>query len=151
MSIKIVTQNRKARHEYQILESYEAGMVLQGTEVKSLRNGKANLKDAYARVENGEVWLYNCHISPYDQEARYNHEPERKRKLLLNRREIRKLTGKVEERGLTLVALKIYFARGKAKVELGLGKGKKLYDKRADIAKKDSQREMERAFKNRDR
>ncbi len=147
MSIKIVAQNKKARHEYHILQTWEAGMVLHGTEVKSLRNGKANLKDSYARVENGEVFLYNCHISPYEKTAYFNHESLRRRKLLLNRYEIRKLIGSVEEKGQTLVALKMYFKNGKAKVELGLGKGKKLYDKRADIAKRDSDRDIERSFK----
>ena len=145
--INIVTQNRKARHNYHILETWEAGMVLKGTEVKSLRNGKANLKDSYARVEAGEVYLYHCHISPYDKGTYDNHDPERERKLLLNRREIRKLTGKVEEKGLTLVPLKIYFKQGRAKVELGLARGKKFYDKRADIAKRDIQRDMDRALK----
>jgi len=145
--IKIVTQNRKARHDYHILETWEAGMVLQGTEVKSLRAGKANLKDSYAKVEQGEVFLYNCHISPYEKGTYANHDPERKRKLLLNQREIRKLTGKVEEKGLTLIALKIYFKRGLAKIELGLARGKKLYDRRADIAKRDMQRDMERTLK----
>lgn len=149
--MKIVTQNRKARHDYHIMETWEAGMVLQGTEVKSLRNGKANLKDSYARVEQGEVFLYNCHIAPYEKGTYANHDPERKRKLLLNRQEIRKLTGKVEEKGLTLIALKIYFKRGVAKVELGLARGKKLYDRRADIAKRDIQRDMERALKHKHR
>ncbi|MBN2105466.1 SsrA-binding protein SmpB [bacterium] len=146
-SIKIVTQNRKARHDYHIIETWEAGMVLRGTEVKSLRDGKANLKDSYARLENGEVFLYNCHISPYEKGTYANHDPERKRKLLLNRQEIRKLTGKVEEKGLTLIALKIYFKHGIAKVELGLARGKKLYDRRADIAKRDMKREIERSLK----
>jgi SsrA-binding protein len=145
--IKIVTQNRKARHNYHILETWEAGMVLKGTEVKSLRNGKANLKDSYAKVESGEVFLYHCHISPYDKGTYANHDPERQRKLLLNHREIRKLTGKVEEKGLTLVPLKIYFKQGHAKVELGLARGKKFYDKREDIAKRDIQRDMDRALK----
>lgn len=147
MSIKIVAQNRKARHEYHILETWEAGLVLEGTEVKSLRDGKANLKDSYARVVNGEVYLYNLHISPYDRGNRYNHEPMRDRKLLLHKREIRKMKGRVEEKGHALIALKIYFKDGKAKLELGLGKGKKLYDKRADIAKRDSDRDIERSMK----
>ncbi|MBN1780978.1 SsrA-binding protein SmpB [bacterium] len=145
--IKIVAQNRKARHDYHILDSWEAGLVLQGTEVKSLRDGKANLKDSYARVENGEAFLYNCHISPYEKGTYANHDPERKRKLLLHQQEIRKLKGRVEEKGLTLVALKIYFKRGKAKVELGLARGKKLYDRRADIASRESKRDLDRAMK----
>ncbi len=145
--IKIVAQNKKARHDYHIMDTWEAGLVLQGTEVKSLRNGKANLKDSFARIEKGEVYLYNCHISPYDKGTHANHEPERVRKLLLNRQEIRKLSGKVEEKGLTLVALKIYFKRGRAKVEIGLARGKKLYDRREDIARRDVKRDMDRAMK----
>lgn len=145
---KIVTQNRKARHDYEILETWEAGLVLQGTEVKSLRLGNANLKDSYARVQNGEVLLYNFHISPYEKESHFNHNPLRVRKLLLHRKEIRKLNGRVEEKGLTLAALKVYFKAGKAKVELGLARGKKLYDKREDIAKRDMKREMSRISRN---
>jgi SsrA-binding protein len=145
---KIATQNRKARHDYEILETWEAGLVLQGTEVKSLRLGNANLKDSYARIQNGEVFLYNFHISPYEKESHFNHNPLRVRKLMLHRKEIRKLTGRVEEKGLTLVALKVYFKAGKAKVELGLARGKKLYDKREDIAKRDMKREMSRASRN---
>ena len=125
MSVKIITQNRKARHDYQIMETWEAGLVLQGTEVKSLRAAKANLKDSYARIERGEVFLYQFHISPYEKGGYANHDPLRPRKLLLNKREIRKLTGRVEERGLTLVPLKVYFKRGRAKVELALARGKK--------------------------
>lgn len=147
MSIKIIAQNKKARHDYHILETWEAGMVLQGTEVKSLRAGKVNLKDSYARVRNGEVFLHNCHISPYEKGTYANHDPERVRKLLLNRREIRKLKGSVEEKGLTLSALKIYFKDGRAKVEIGLARGKKLHDKRDDMAKRDAKREMERMTK----
>ena len=147
MSIKIITQNRKARHDYHILERWEAGIALQGTEVKSLRAGKANLKDSYARIQNGEVFLFNCHISPYEKGGYANHDPLRTRKLLLHKREIRKLTGRVEEKGFTLVALKMYFNAGKAKVELGLARGKKQYDRRADIAKRDAQREIERTVK----
>ncbi len=146
--IKIATQNRKARHDYEILETWEAGLALQGTEVKSLRMGNANLKDSYARVQNGEIFLYNFHISPYEKESHFNHDPLRIRKLLLHRKEIRKLTGRVEEKGLTLVALKVYFKTGKAKVELALARGKKLYDKREDIAKRDMQRELRRISRN---
>lgn len=146
-AVKIVTDNRKARHEYFILESYEAGMALQGTEVKSLRLGKANLQDAYARVENGEIFLYNMHISPYEQGNRFNHDPKRTRKLLMHKYEIDKLFGKVREKGLTLVPLKVYFSRGRAKIELGLAQGKKLYDKRDAEAEKDAKREMDKSFK----
>jgi len=149
MSVKIITQNRKARHDYQIMETWEAGLVLQGTEVKSLRAAKANLKDSYARIERGEVFLYQFHISPYEKGGYANHDPLRPRKLLLNKREIKKLTGRVEERGLTLVPLKVYFKRGKAKVELALARGKKTYDRREDIAKRDARRDMEREFKSR--
>jgi len=145
--IKIIAQNRKARHDYDILEAFETGIALQGTEVKSLREGKANLKDCYARIKNGEVFLHNLHISPYEKGNIYNHDPLRIRKLLLHRKEIRKLSGRVEEKGLTLVALKVYFRKGKAKVELGLARGKKMYDKREDIAKRDVQREMDRVHR----
>ncbi len=144
MSIKIVTQNRRATHDYHILEKWEAGIVLRGTEVKSLRAGSANIKDSYARVEGGEVFLYKFHISPYDKSAHYNHDPLRVRKLLLHKREIKKLQGRVEEKGLTLIPLKVYFRNGKAKVELALARGKKLYDKREQISKRDHQREIER-------
>jgi SsrA-binding protein len=140
-------QNRKAFHDYTILDTYEAGLVLLGTEVKSIREGMANLKDTFARIENGEVILYHFHISPYDKASYFNHNPLRPKKLLLHRREIRKLEGRVQEKGLTLVALKVYFVRGRAKVELGLGRGKKLYDKRDALAKKDSDREIARAMK----
>jgi SsrA-binding protein len=143
----IVTQNRKARHAFDILDTWEVGIVLQGTEVKSLREGKANLKDSYARVEAGEVFLYQFHISQYEKGSIYNHHPLRKRKLLLHKKEIRKLAGRVEEKGLTLVPLKVYFSEGKAKVELALARGKKFYDKRNDIAKRDSDRDIEREFK----
>ncbi|MDD4753437.1 MAG: SsrA-binding protein SmpB [Desulfitobacteriaceae bacterium] len=145
--IKIVTDNRKARHEFFIVETYEAGMALQGTEVKSLRAGKANLQDAFARVENGEIYLYNMHISPYEQGNRFNHDPKRTRKLLMHKYEINKLFGKVREKGLTLVPLKVYFSRGRAKVELALAQGKKLYDKRDAQAEKDAKREMAKQFK----
>ncbi len=144
--IKNVAQNRKARHLYHILETVEAGLVLTGTEVKSLRNGKANLGDAYATVEDGEVWLLNLHVSPYDHGNRANHEPLRRRKLLLSRREIRRLIGKIKEKGLTLIPLRIYFRGGWAKVEMGLAKGKKAHDKREDMAKRDAEREMARAM-----
>lgn len=144
---KNITVNRKARHEYAILQAFEAGIVLQGTEVKSLRQGKANLVDGYAKIENGEVWLVSVHISEYTQGNINNHDPVRNRKLLLKKSEIRKLIGKTKEKGLTLIPLRLYFKDGKVKVELALAKGKKVYDKRRDIAKKDFQREQERRIK----
>lgn len=144
---KNITVNRKASHEYHILQTFEAGIALVGTEVKSLRQGKANLIDGYAKVENGEVWLVSVHISEYTQGNINNHDPRRDRKLLLNKNEIRKLIGKTKEKGLTLIPLRLYFKNGKVKVELALAKGKKVYDKRRDIAKKDFQREQERRIK----
>lgn len=151
MGIKIIAENRKAGFHYQFLEKFEAGMVLQGSEVKSLRDGKANLGDAYAVFKGGELWLYKCHISPYPPAAGLNHEPLRERKLLLNRNEIDKLLGKLEEKGLTLVPTKLYFKESRAKVELALAKGKKLFDKRESIKKKETRRTISRAmkFKNR--
>lgn len=148
-SIKIVAENRKARHDYHIHETYEAGIALTGTEVKSLRAGKANLKDSYARIDHAEIMLYNLHISPYEQGNRFNHEPLRTRKLLMHRYEINKLIGKTKEKGYTLVPLKLYFTRGKAKVELALATGKKMYDKRQDMAERDAKREMDRAVRER--
>lgn len=145
--IRVVVRNRKARHEYQVLEKLEAGLVLTGTEVKSLRAGRANLQDAFAGFNRGELWLQNVHISPYEQGNRFNHEPLRPRKLLLNRRELRKLIGQVEQKGLTLVPLDVYFRRGIAKTTLALVRGKKLHDKRDDLRKRSDEREMERAFK----
>ncbi len=144
---KPLATNRKARHEYHILETVEAGIALQGTEVKSLREGKANLKESYARVQNGEVYLVNCHISPYSHGNVQNHDPMRKRKLLLHRREINKLQVKLNERGFTLVPLKFYLTRGKIKLQLGLAKGKKLYDKRDSKRKKDLDREARAELK----
>lgn len=143
----VVVSNRKAFHDYFIEETLEAGIVLSGTEVKSLREGRINLKDSFARVENGEVLLYNCHIGPYSHGNISNHDPTRKRKLLLQRREIERLLGKAQQRGYTLVPLKIYFKRGWAKVELGLARGKKLYDKRETESKKSAQREIEKAVR----
>lgn len=145
--IKIVTENRKARYEYHILETYEAGIALQGTEVKSLRTGKSNLTDSYARVDNGELLLYNMHIGHYQHGNRFNHEPKRVRRLLMHKREIMRLLGKTREKGLALVPLKVYFKNGWAKVEIALVKGKKLYDKRKDIAERDAKRELQRAVK----
>lgn len=148
-SIKIVSENRKARHDYHIHETYEAGIALTGTEVKSLRAGKANLKDSYARIDKGEVMLHQLHISPYEQGNRFNHDPLRVRKLLMHRYEINKLIGKTKEKGYTLVPLKLYFTRGKAKLELGLATGKHTYDKRHDIAERDAKREMARDLRER--
>ena len=144
---KNITVNRKASFEYHILQTFEAGIALVGTEVKALRQGKANLVDGYAKIENGEVWLVSVHISEYTQGNINNHDPRRDRKLLLNKSEIRKLIGKTKEKGLTLIPLRLYFKNGKVKVELALAKGKKVYDKRRDIAKKDFQREQERRIK----
>jgi SsrA-binding protein len=144
-----ITVNRRARHDFHIDETVEAGIVLVGSEVKSLRAGKAQLKDSHARVQRGEVWLFNAHISPYAASAQFGHEPTRQRKLLLHRREIERLIGKVKERGLTLIPLRMYFKNGRAKVELGLARGKKLYDKRASIKEREAQREVDRARKTR--
>lgn len=144
---KNITVNRKARHEYFILQSYEAGIVLVGSEVKALRQNKANLVDSYAIITNGEVWLLNANISVYDQASINNHDPVRKRKLLLNRSEIRKLNKAVSEKGNTLIPLRLYFKNGVAKVELAVATGKRKYDKREEIAKKDLKREMQRKFK----
>lgn len=140
----VVLQNRRARHEYTILETFEAGLVLAGTEVKSLRNGKANLQDAFGKIENGEAWLYNMHIAPYELGTRWNQDPRRPRKLLLHRREIDRLGGLVERKGYALIPLSVYFKHGYAKVELAVAVGKKLYDKREAIAKRDAAREAAR-------
>jgi SsrA-binding protein len=147
---KIVSDNRQARFQYEILETYEAGIELVGTEVKSVRAGRVNLKDGFALIRNGEAWLMNVHISPHSTASQvFNHDPRRTRKLLLHRDEIRKLTGKVEQQGLTLVPLKMYLKRGWAKVDLALVRGKKLHDKRQDIKRREDQRDMQRALKNR--
>ena len=148
---RVIASNRRAFHDYHIDERFEAGLVLAGSEVKSLRDGKAQLADAYATAENGEVFLYNFHISPYDPASRFNHDPTRKRKLLLHRREIRKLAGLVQRKGLTLVPLQVHFSRGYAKVVIGVARGKKEYDKRRTIAEKDAAREMRRAVRQRER
>ena len=142
---KVVAQNRRARHDYFILETLEAGLVLKGTEVKSLRAGKASLGEAYATVENGEAWVLQLHIPPYEQGNRWNPDPVRSRKLLLHRAEIERLEKAVAQKGQTVVPLKLYFTRGRAKLLLGIAKGKKTYDKRHAIAERDSRREMERA------
>ncbi|WP_455388730.1 SsrA-binding protein SmpB [Petrachloros mirabilis] len=147
---RAVATNRKAYHDYFIEEKFEAGIILQGTEVKSLREGRVNLQDSYASVKNGEVFLHHCHISPYSHGNLMNHEPLRVRKLLLHKKEINKLLGKTQQKGLTLIPLRIYFSkRGHAKVELGLAKGKKLYDRRDSIKAREAGREVERAIKDR--
>jgi SsrA-binding protein len=146
---KQVAQNKKAYHDYFIEETYEAGIVLQGTEIKSIRAGKVNLKDSYARIQNGEAWLYSMHVSPYEQGNRYNHDPLRPRKLLLHKREINKLLGETKEVGYALVPVKLYLKNGFCKVLLGLAKGKKNYDKREDLKKKEAKREIERVFRDR--
>ncbi|MDD5719366.1 MAG: SsrA-binding protein SmpB [Candidatus Krumholzibacteria bacterium] len=140
--IKLIGQNRKARHEYEILQTLEAGIVLVGTEVKALRSGRVNLGDSFAEIKGGEIWLVKLHIGPYDMGNRMNHEPFRPRKLLLSRREIRKLEPRLAEGGKTLIPLKIYFKHGLVKVEIALARGKKLYDKRDDKAKRDAERQM---------
>src|SRR5688500_7839743 len=144
-----VARNKRARHDYHILETWEAGLVLSGTEVKSLRDGNANIADAYAIVKDGEVFLLNLHIAPYEQGNQFNHEPTRTRKLLLHRKEIRRMIGAVERQGLTLIPLELYFKRGIAKVALALGKGKKLHDKRDTARERDAEREMARAVRTR--
>ncbi|SNB45953.1 SsrA-binding protein SmpB [Geobacter sp. DSM 9736] len=151
MGEKLICNNKKAFHEYFIEEKFEAGMVLTGTEVKSLRQGKANLNDAFAQVKSGEAFLNNLHISPYDFGNRENHDPDRMRKLLLHKKEIAKLFGKIREQGYTLIPLRLYFKNGMVKAELGLAKGKKLYDKREDMKKKDMKRDVAQAMKERNR
>src|SRR3989440_6315028 len=142
---RAIATNRRARHEYEILETVEAGLVLRGTEVKSLRAGQVTFKDAYATVRNDEGWLLGCHISPYSHGTDANHDPERDRKLLLHRRELTRLVGKIAERGLTLIPLRLYFKDGRAKVELGLARGRKLHDKRSAIREREVKREMDKA------
>lgn len=146
-AMKLVANNKKAYHDYFIDEKYEAGMVLHGTEVKSLRLGKCSVKEAFVRIENSEVWIYGMHISPYEKGNIFNRDPLRPKKLLMHKDEIRKLTGKISEKGFTIVPLQVYFKDGRAKIEIGLARGKKLYDKRQDIAKKDQRREAEKEFK----
>ena len=145
--MKLVANNKKAYHDYFIEEKYEAGLVLHGTEVKSLRMGKCSVKEAFIRVENGEVFIYGMHISPYEKGNIFNKDPLRVKKLLLHRQQIRKLIGDSSERGYTIVPLQVYFRDGRAKIEIGLARGKKLYDKRQDIARKDQRREMEKELK----
>jgi SsrA-binding protein len=146
---KNICVNRRAWHDYTIEETYEAGLILQGSEVKSLRDGKANLKDSHVRISKGEAVLFNAHISPYPAANRFNHEPTRTRKLLLHKREILRLTGKVAEKGMTVIPLRLYFKNGRVKAELALARGKKLYDKREALRKKDIRRELERSLKTR--
>jgi SsrA-binding protein len=148
---KLIASNRKAFHAFEILETHEAGLVLQGTEVKALRDGRADLKESYARIEREEAWLLGCHVSPYAQGNRANHEPLRPRKLLLHKAELRRLGGKVQEKGLTLVPLRLYFKAGRVKVELGLGRGRKTLDKRHVIREREVRREMDRAARERAR
>jgi SsrA-binding protein len=148
MKEKIIAVNRKARHEYHIMDTFEAGIALTGTEVKSLRAGQASLQDSYARVENAELFLYSLHISPFEKGNRFNHDPRRTRKLLMHKREIIHLLSYVREKGLTIIPLRLYFnEQGRIKVELALARGKKIYDKREDLAKRDAKREIERAVK----
>jgi len=148
---QVISVNRAAFHDYEIDDRVEAGMVLTGTEIKSIRAGHVNLREAYARIDHGEVWLWNAHIAPYEQGSVYNHEPTRTRKLLLHRREIEGLTGRVRMRGYTLVPLRLYLHRNRAKVELGLARGKKEFDKRDSIAERDAKRDMDRALRDRGR
>ncbi|MDY6831997.1 MAG: SsrA-binding protein SmpB [Thermodesulfobacteriota bacterium] len=145
--IKIVTENKKARHDFFLEDELEAGMVLTGTEVKSLRDGRANLKDAYAKIKNGELFLYQMHISAYPFAHYDNHEPERPRKLLVHKRELKKLIGKINEKGYSLIPVKVYFKGGKAKVAVALAKGKRKFDKRESLKQKDAKRELDRARK----
>ena len=145
---KIIAKNPTARHNYTITDTFEAGIVLTGTEIKSIRNGKVNLKEKYVNIKNAEVFVYGMHISPYEFGNIYNKDPLRTRKLLLNRREINKLIGMINQKGVSLVPISMYFKGNKVKLEIGIGKGKKLYDKRDDIAKKDAERRINRALKN---
>jgi len=147
MNKKIISNNKKAFFDFTILEKYTAGMVLSGTEIKSIRAGKVNLKDSYANIDDGELWVHKMHISPYEQGNRYNHDPERTRKLLLTKQEIRKLIGKTKESGITIVPLQLFLENGWAKLEIGLAKAKKLHDKRDALMKKTTDREMDRAKK----
>ena len=148
---KVISTNRRAFHDYTILETFEAGLVLRGTEVKSLRESQVNFKDCYAAIDNNEAWLIGCYITPYHHGTDANHDPERRRKLLLHRREIGRLLGKVAERGLTLIPLRLYFKDGRAKLELGLARGKKLYDKREAIRERDERRNTAQEIRDRQR
>ena len=148
-SVKTVATNRKARHDYHIEDTYEAGLVLTGTEIKSIRAGRVNLRDGYATLKDGELWLMNAHIAPYNQGSYTNHEPRRPRKLLMHRREINRIAGRIQEKGFTLVPLRLYLKNNLAKVELGLARGKKQYDKRAALREKETRREIDRAVAHR--
>jgi SsrA-binding protein len=147
MSAKVICQNKRARFDFSIEETYEAGIVLKGTEVKSLRQGKVNLKDSYARVSNGEIFLMSAHISPYTHGNQFNHDPDRPRKLLMHKREIKRLYGKSKEKGFSLIPTKLYFKDGRVKVEIGLGKGKRAYDKRELLKQRTVEREVERSYR----
>ena len=147
MNKKVISNNRKAFHDFTIFDKFIAGIVLTGTEIKSIRKGAVNLKDSFAKIQDGEVFLYNCNISPYEQGNRYNHDPERVRKLLLNKKEIEKMLSKIKKEGYTIVPTELFLTNGFAKLEIGLAKGKKLHDKREDIAKKSQVRDMQRAMK----
>lgn len=147
MNRKIIATNKKAFHDYTIFEKYNAGMVLTGTEIKSIRKNAVNLKDSFVKIEDGEAWLYSCHITPYEQGNRFNHDPDRKRKLLLNKKEILKMLGKVKKESYAIIPLSLYLENGWAKIEIALAKGKKLHDKREDIAKKSVNRDIQRNIK----
>jgi SsrA-binding protein len=149
MAVKVVATNRKAGFEYYLLDRYEAGLALQGSEIKSIRAGQISLAEAYVSVDENQAWLVNAHIAPYDPASRYNHDPLRPRRLLLHRRQIRELWEAIRQKGMTIVAVKVYLKEGRAKLEIALAKGKKLYDKRAEMAKQDSQREIEREYRQR--
>ncbi|RPI83173.1 MAG: SsrA-binding protein SmpB [Chloroflexi bacterium] len=150
MGEKVVATNRKARHEYFILETYEAGIELRGSEIKSIRSGQISLGEAYVRIENNQAWLVDSHVAPYEQANRFNHDPRRPRRLLLHSSEIRDLWNEVRQKGVTVVPLKVYLKDGRAKLEIGVAKGKKLYDKRASIAERDARREIDRELRRRD-
>ena len=147
--IKVIATNRKARHDYFLLETYEAGMALQGSEIKSIRAGQISIKEAYVRIENDEAWLLNAHVAPYDPASQQNHDPLRKKKLLLHRKEISKLADSVRQKGTTIIPIRVYLSNGRAKVEIATARGKRHYDKRQSIKNRDSQREMDRAMNRR--
>lgn len=150
MNIKVVATNRKASHEYFLLERYEAGLALQGSEIKSIRAGQISLAEAYVHIENGEAWLVDAHVAPYEQASHYNHDPRRPRKLLLHHNEIRQLFNEVRQKGITIVPVRVYLKEGRTKIEIATAKGKKLYDKRESMARRDAEREMERNFRRRE-
>lgn len=150
MAVKVIATNRKARHEYHLFDEYEAGLVLKGSEIKSIRAGQISIKEAYVQVNEDEAWLIDAHIAPYDQASHFNHEPRRPRKLLLHKREIREMYDEVRQKGVTIIPLRVYLSEGLAKIEIAVAKGKKLYDKRQTIAKRDAQREIERQLRRRE-